>query len=121
MKYFLAIYSDEAAEAKKPKDVLEAEMGQYFAFTNGVKDAGVYVAGEALYPVTSATTVRVLGGKITPTDGPFAETKEQLGGFYIIDCKNLDEAIEWAAKIPHASQGCVEIRPVVDFSQGAPA
>lgn len=117
MKYLLAIYADEAADARKAPEVLQAEMGQYFAFTNEVKEAGTYVGGEALHPTSMATTVRVSGGKIGATDGPFAETKEQLGGFYLLDCMNLDEAIQWAAKIPHASQGSIEIRPVVDFSK----
>jgi hypothetical protein len=117
MKYLLAIYVNEADEAKKSQEAQKAEMDAYWAFTDAVHKAGVHVAGEALHPTSSATTVRVSAGKTTPTDGPFAETKEQLGGFYILDCKNLDEAIEWAAKIPHAAQACVEIRPVVDFSQ----
>jgi len=117
MKYLLAIYADEAKDARKAPDVLEAEMGQYSAFTTAVREAGVYSGGEALHPTSTATTVRVNGGKIVTTDGPFAETKEQLGGFYLLDCKDLDEAIQWSAKIPHASQGSVEIRPVVDFSK----
>jgi hypothetical protein len=78
-----------------------------------VKEKKVYVTGEALQPTSTATTVRVRGGKMATTDGPFAETKEQLGGFYLLDCKNLDEAIEYAAKIPGASMGSVEIRPIV--------
>jgi hypothetical protein len=80
-----------------------------------VKERKLYVAGEALHPTTSATTVRVRDGKALTTDGPFAETKEQLGGFYLLDCKDLDEAIEYAAKIPGASHGSVEIRPIVIF------
>jgi hypothetical protein len=88
-------------------------MGAYAAFTNEVKEKKVYVTGEALQPTSTATTVRVRGGKTATTDGPFAETKEQLGGFYLLDCKNLDEAIEYAAKIPGASMGSVEIRPIV--------
>jgi len=121
MKYLLAISLDEAADARKSPDELQADMGLYYAFTNAVKEAGVYAGGEALHPTGTATTVRVSGGQIGTTDGPFAETKEQLGGYYILDCQNLDEAIQWAAKIPHASQGSIEIRPVVDFSQAANA
>ena len=79
------------------------------------------MAGEALHPTSTATTVRVRDGRTLTTDGPFAETKEQLGGYYLVDCKNLDEAIQWAAKIPHASISSVEVRPVVDFSQSASA
>ena len=74
-------------------------------------------AGEALHPTSSATTVRVQNGKTVTTHGPFAETKEQLGGYYLVDCNNLDEAIEWAAKCPGARDGSIEVRPVVDFSQ----
>lgn len=119
MKYVLAIYVDEAADARKTQAEQEAEMGAYYGFSNQVRDAKVYAGGEALHPTSSATTVRVRGGKLLTTDGPFAETKECLGGFYLLDCKNLDEAIQWAAKIPHASQGSIEIRPVVDYSQTA--
>ena len=121
MKYLLMIYSDEAADGRKPQDEQQREMEQYFAYTGETQQAGVFVAGEALHPTATATTVRVRGGQLTTTDGPFAETKEQLGGFYLLDCRNLDEAIQWAAKIPHASQGSIEIRPLVDFSKAAEA
>jgi hypothetical protein len=121
MKYLLIICSDEAAGAKlKPKDQ-QGMMAEYARFTDAVREAGVYKGGEALHPTSAATTVQVRNGQTLTTDGPFAETKEQIGGFYLLDCKNLDEAIEWAAKIPHASLGSVEIRPVVDFSQAANA
>ena len=119
MKYLLMIYADEAADARKPAGEQEQEMKAYFAFSDEVRKAGAYVAGDALHPTATATTVRVRGGKLTTTDGPFAETKEQLGGYYLLECKDLDAAIQWAAKIPHASQGSIEIRPVVDFSQAA--
>lgn len=121
MKYLLLIYRDEASEARRSKEELDAEMGAYWAFTEDVTKAGVSPGGEALHPTSTATTVRIRNGKLTTTDGPFAETKEQLGGYYVIEAKNLDEAIQWAAKIPHASIGSVEIRPVVDFSQAANA
>ena len=121
MKYLLMIYADEAAESRKPQEELQREFEQYGAYTAETQKAGVYVAGEALHATETATTIRVRDGKLSTTDGPFAETKEQLGGFYLIDCRNLDEAIGWAAKIPHASQGSIEIRPVVDFSQAANA
>lgn len=121
MKYLLMIYLDEAADARKSPDEQQAELGQYFAFTEQVQRSGALLAGEALHPVATATTVRVQAGKTLTTDGPFAETKEQLGGYYLLDCKNLDEAIEWAAKIPHASQGSIEIRPVMEFPQSATA
>ena len=121
MKYLLMIYSDEAADARKPEAETQAELDRYFAYTAETQRAGVFVAGEALHPTSTATTVRLRGGELTTTDGPFAETKEQLGGFYLLDCENLDAAIQWAAKIPHASQGSIEIRPLVDFSQAANA
>ena len=121
MKYLLMIYSDETADVKRPAAEQEREMQAYFAFTEEVRKAGAFVAGDALHPTGTATTVRIRGGKLTTTDGPFAETKEQLGGYYLLECKNLDEAIQWAAKIPHASIGSIEIRPVVDFSQAASA
>jgi hypothetical protein len=121
MKYLLMIYCDEAADAKRSKEELDQEMGAYWAFTNDVKGSGAYVAGEALHPTSTATTVRVRDGKTLTTDGPFAETKEQMGGYYVVDCKNLDEAIQWAAKIPHASISSIEVRPIVDFSQSAGA
>jgi len=121
MKYLLAIYCNEETDAKQSQAEQSDVMNRYFAFSNSVQEAGVYVAGEALHPSSTATTVRVRDGKTLTTDGPFAESKEQFGGFYLVDCKNLDEAIQWAAKIPHAAQSAIEIRPVVDFSQVATA
>jgi len=121
MQYLLMIYCDESADAQKSPADQEKEMGAYFAFTKEAEDAGVKKAGEALHPSSTATTVRVRNGKVNTTDGPFTETKEQLGGYYLVDCKNLDEAIQWASKIPHAKESAIEIRPVVDFSQAANA
>lgn len=121
MQYLLLIYSDEAADARRPESEQQAEMTAYFAYTEEVKKAGALKAGDALHPTSTATTVRLRGGKLTTTDGPFAETKEQLAGYYLLECKNLDEAIQWAAKIPHAALGSIEIRPVVDFSQAMSA
>jgi hypothetical protein len=94
-------------------------MGEYFGFTDEIRKNGKYVAGEALQPTATATTVRVRNGKVSTTDGPFAETKEQLGGFYLIEAKDLNDAIQVAAKIPSARLGAIEVRPVVDFSQEA--
>ena len=119
MKYLLMIYCDQNAE--QTKEQIDQEMAAYFAYDDATRQAGVYQAGEALHPTTTATTVRLREGKVQTTDGPFAETKEQLGGFYLLDCKNLDEAIQWASKIPTATWGSIEIRPVVDFSQVATA
>ncbi|MCB8979714.1 MAG: YciI family protein [Ardenticatenaceae bacterium] len=115
MQYLLMIYTSEQQDAQRSPAEQEANMGEYFAFTNEVRQAGVMVAGEALHPTTSATTVRVRNGQISSTDGPFAETKEQLGGYYLLNCENLDEAIQWAAKIPGARDGSIEIRPIWEF------
>ena len=117
MRYLCLIYENEKAWESKPQAELEAVMGEYFAFTEGVRSNGKLVAGEALQPTQTATTVRVRNGKISTTDGPFAETKEQLGGFYLIDAKDLNDAIQVASKIPGARDGSVEVRPVIDFSQ----
>ena len=117
MKYLCLIYDDEKKMATMSKTEGDAIMGEYFAFTDGIKKSGHYVGGEALQPVQTATTVRVRNGKVSTTDGPFAETKEQLGGFYLIDAKDLNEAIQVASRIPSVRIGSVEVRPVVDFSQ----
>jgi hypothetical protein len=119
MKYLCLIYENEKAfETMSPADG-EAIMAEYFAFTDGIRRSGQYVAGEALQPTQTATTVKVRNGKVSTTDGPFAETKEQLGGFYMIEAKDLNEAIQVAAKIPSARHGAIEVRPVVDFSAEA--
>ena len=115
MKYLMMIYTDEAADAKATPEQMNATMGAYYAFTNDVKEKKVYVGGEALHPTSSATTVQVRDGKTLTTDGPFAETKEQLGGYYLLDCKDLDEAIAYAAKIPGALYGSIEVRPIMVF------
>ena len=116
MRYMMLIYSDENIEAQRSPEENEANMAGYYTFTNEVRERGSFVNGDALQPTTTATTVRVHNGKTVATDGPFAETKEQLGGFYILDCQDLDEAIELAAKIPAAKEGSVEIRPVLEFN-----
>ena len=90
-------------------------MGAYFAFTQGVRESGHMQAGEALQSTATATTVRVRDGQTMTTDGPFAETKEQLGGFYLVECSDLDEAIGIAAKIPGAAHGSIEVRPLMEF------
>jgi hypothetical protein len=117
MQYLLLIYSDENAAANMSKPEMDAWMGEYVAYTEALQKAGVMAAGDALHPTSAATTVRVQNGKQVTTHGPFAETKEQLGGYYALNCKNLDEAIEWAARCPGARVGSIEVRPVVDFSQ----
>ncbi len=118
MQYLLAIYNDEKADAVRYAQPGEQEktMDAYNKFTEFVISRGAMKAGEALHPTSMATTVRVRNGKAVTTDGPFAETKEQLGGFYIVECKDLDEALEIAGKIPGATTGSIEVRPIVDFS-----
>ena len=115
MQYLCLIYEDEkqgmSMDEKAQKDLMDA----YWAYTAALKDAGAFVAGEALTPTGTATTVRIRSGKTTTTDGPFAETKEQLGGFYLIDVPDLDAALKWAAKIPTAKTGSIEVRPIVKF------
>ena len=115
MKYLCLIYDEESKMGAMAKSESDAFMGEYFGFTNSIKEAGKYVAGEALQPIHTATTVRVRNGKVTTTDGPFAETKEQLGGFYLIDAVDLNEAIQIAARIPSARIGSIEVRPIVVF------
>jgi hypothetical protein len=114
MKYLLLIYGNEADWA----GMSEAEQAQgfqeYMDFTNGIFKSGHYISGEALQPVATATTVRVKNGKTLTTDGPFAETRETLGGFYMIEAKDLDEAIGIAARIPGARYGSIEVRPIMD-------
>jgi hypothetical protein len=117
MKYALTIYGDESAAQSASPEEMQAVSQAYGALTQEMQDKGVYVAGEGLYPTPTATTVRVRGDDRNVTDGPFAETKEQLGGFYVLDCKDLDEAIDWAAKIPGAQRGSVEVRPVMVFDE----
>jgi hypothetical protein len=117
MLYAVLIYSDETADATASKEEQEAWMGEYYAYTEAMRQAGAYKGGEALHPTSTATTVRLRDGKKLTTHGPFAETKEQLGGFYLVEAGNLDEAIEWAARCPGARVGSIEVRPVVDFSQ----
>ena len=115
MKYLCLIYDEESKLGAMAKSESDAFMGEYFGFTNSIKEAGKYVAGEALQPIHTATTVRVRNGKVSTTDGPFAETKEQLGGFYLIDAVDLNEAIQIAARIPSARIGSIEVRPIVVF------
>ena len=117
MKYALTIYGDEAQREKVTPEQMQEVSRAYGAVTQEMQDKGVLVAGEGLYPTPTATTLRVREGDRQVTDGPFAETKEQLGGFYVLDVKDLDEAIEWAAKIPGAQLGSVEIRPVMVFDE----
>ncbi len=115
MKYLCLIYDEEKKMGAMSKSDADAFMGEYFAFTEGIKKSGHYVGGEALKPVHTATTVRVRNGKMSTTDGPFAETKEQLGGYYLIEARDLNDALQIAAKIPSARSGSVEVRPIEVF------
>jgi hypothetical protein len=115
MKYFCAIYGDESSWNDVTPEDMSATMSAYFAFTEEAREAGVLLGGEGLDRSSSATTVRVSGGERVLSDGPFAETKEQLGGYYLLECANLDEAIDWAARIPGAATGSVEVRPVMNY------
>ncbi len=115
MKYAFTIYTDEAQRENATPEQMQQMSQAYFELTQEMEQKGVLVAGDGLYPTPTATTVRVRDGERNVTDGPFAETKEQLGGFYVLDVKDLDEAIEWAAKIPTAQFGSVEIRPVLVY------
>jgi hypothetical protein len=121
MKYILLIHDDEKAWDK----LSEAERGQiygeYGQLTQEIKSSGQYLAGHQLRPTSSATSVRVRDGKRVLTDGPFAETREQLGGFYLVEAKDLDEAIAIATRIPSARLGTIEVRPVMEVAAPAPA
>ena len=115
MKYLCLIYDEETKLASMSKAESDAFMGEYFAFTEDVRKSGHLVAGDALQPVSTATTLRQRSGRLTTTDGPFAETKEQLGGYYLIEAKDLNEAIQVASRIPSVRTGSVEVRPVLVF------
>ncbi|WP_394845939.1 YciI family protein [Pendulispora brunnea] len=116
MRYMCLIYGDEVGFANlspEEQGKIYAAYGEFEKELAGA--ANVKLAGDALKPPHTATSVRVRNGKVQTTDGPFAETKEQLGGYYIFECKNLDEALKWAAKIPGAKDGTVEVRPIMEF------
>jgi hypothetical protein len=115
MKYVLLIYGNEQASFTEAESAAQYEA--YNQFTKDIVDRGLMQGGEALQPTTTATTVQVRGGETLTTDGPFAETKEQLGGYYLVDCKDLDEAIELAARIPGARNGSIEVRPVMEYPE----
>lgn len=117
MRYVMLIYGDQSVYEGMSKIDQEEEYRRYEAFGAEAQQRGLKPQGEELQPVSTATTVRVRDGKAVTTDGPFAETKEQLGGFYVLNCKDLDEAIEMAAKIPGARFGSIEIRPVVEYGE----
>ncbi len=119
MKFALLIYDENTATPDPNPDPAEwgKVMEEYNVFTKAITDAGVYLGGEALQPNMTATTVKVRDGKSTTTDGPFIESKEGLGGFYLLDVADLDQALAWAAKCPGSWYGTVEVRPVVTFDE----
>jgi hypothetical protein len=117
MKYLCLIYENEGAWESYSKEQVDAVLGEYHQFTADVQKSGHLLGGEALQPTQTATTVRVRNGKVSATDGPFAETKEQLGGYYLIEAKDLNDAIQVAGRIPGAKHGSVEVRPIMSFDQ----
>ena len=112
MKYLLLVNGDESSWQARSDEERTAAMAEYERFGEDLRSSGAYVDSARLSPTTTATTVRVRGGETLTTDGPFAETKEQLGGFYLIDVETLDEALAWAARIPAARDGSIEVRPL---------
>jgi hypothetical protein len=111
----LLIYGDESGRGNLGEAEQEAEMAKWFGYTEEMRSAGVMSAGDALQPTATATSVRDKDGEAMVTDGPFAETREQLGGYYLLDVPDLDEAIKWAHKCPGARYGTIELRPVMEF------
>jgi hypothetical protein len=112
MKYLLLIYGNETQMLSASKEATTQTLAAYAAYTEAVKNAGIYVGSNRLRPTASATTVRVANGKNQVLDGPYADTKEQLGGYYMIDVPDLDAALSWASRCPAASHGTVEVRPI---------
>jgi hypothetical protein len=121
MKYLAIIYNDESLYVDATPERIGEIFAAHGAFGEAAGKAGVFVASEGLQPTSTATVVRVRDGERLLTDGPYAETKEQIGGFYLLDCKDLDDALNWAEQIPEAKTGSVEVRPVIDYDamQGA--
>ena len=114
MRYVLLIYGEQTNEEPSQEEN-DAVMAEWYQYDGAIKDSGVYVAGEALQPTETATSVRIKGDERVVTDGPFAETREMLGGFYLIDVPDLDTALDWAARCPGAKYGTMEVRPVFVF------
>ncbi|HEY7197130.1 MAG TPA: YciI family protein [Gaiellaceae bacterium] len=122
MQYMLLIYDDEQVWENMSEEERGQVFAQYGAYTQELREAGAFLYGDALQPTASATTVTVRDGETLATDGPFAETKEQLGGLYVIEAESIDQALEWASKIPSARIGKIEVRPVVIYDTAeAPA
>ena len=117
MQYLLLIFRDEKVDQQRDEAGMQELMESYYAFTQEITESGHNRGAAALQDTHTATTVRVIDGKTVTSDGPFAETKEQLGGYYLIEAADLDDAIRVAAKIPHASNGTIEVRPVVEMPE----
>jgi hypothetical protein len=115
VKFLAIIFNDESQYANETPEDLAASFQAHGEFIEAAGKAGVHLGGEGLQPVATATTVRVRDDERMLTDGPYAETKEQLGGYYLLECKDLDDALDWAARIPEAKTGAVEVRPVMDY------
>ena len=115
MRYLMLIYNDERGWDDMSEDEQAAQLPRWNAYTESLQSAGILRGGDALQPTASATTVRVRDGEAQLTDGPFAETREQLGGYYMVECDTLDQAIEAASRIPSVDRGSVEVRPVMEF------
>src|SRR5262245_55259315 len=113
MQYLLLIHDDEQLWADMSEDERGAYFSEYLGYTQSLIDAGVYIGGNQLQGTDTATVVRVRDGETLTIDGPFAETKEQLGGYYLVEVPALDDALDWAARIPSARIGSIEVRPVV--------
>jgi hypothetical protein len=117
MKFMLLLWGDESQWANMSEEEMAADMARWDDFTNQLVAAGALVSGEALLGSDTSKMLRIEGGERIVTDGPYAETKEQLGGFYVIDCASMDEALDWAAKLPSADYGFTEVRPVMAFDE----
>lgn len=115
MRYVLLIHVPEPTEMDFEDPAAQEEMYAYAMFSKSVKDAGVMVSGEAMQPVAAGTVVRVRDGETQATDGAYSDTPEQISGFYVLDCADRDEAVAWAAKIPGAAKGAIEVRPIMEF------
>jgi hypothetical protein len=116
MKFIALIYNDESRYSEATAEETAATFQAHGEFGQAAGEAGVFAGGDGLQPTVAATTLRVRDGERMLTDGPYAETKEQLGGYYALECKDLDEALAWAARIPEAKTGAIEVRPVIDYA-----
>lgn len=117
MQYLCLIYEDETIWQKMPKAEAGKLFDEYYAFTDGIKKSGHYIGGNPLQPTDTATSIRVRNGKVSTTDGPFAETKEQLGGYYLVEAKDLNDALQVASRIPGARLGTIEVRPIMQITR----